>query len=83
MQAIKFNVGQTYSVRFMSDSDSVAHFTIVKRTAKTVTFARPNGTLTRRISEWCGVEQFRPFGSYSMCMLIDAKAPDLSQRGTI
>jgi hypothetical protein len=77
MTAIKFNVGQTYSGRFMSDYDSIANFTIVKRTAKTVTFARPNGTLTRRVSEYCGVEQFKPFGSYSMCMVIDAKDPDL------
>ena len=79
MQAIKFNVGQTYSGRFMSNWDSIAHFTILSRTAKSVKVNVHGKIVTRRISEYCNVEQFKPFGSYSMCMVIDAKDADLTK----
>lgn len=75
---IQFKVGQTYSGRFMSDYDSVAHFTILSRTAKTVKTAVHGKVVSRRVSDAYGYEQFRPFGSYSMAMVIDAKDPDLS-----
>jgi len=78
MTSTKFNVGQTYSGRFMCDYDSKAHFTILSRTAKSVKVAVRGKVVTRRVSEYCGVEQFKPFGSYSMAMVIDAKDADLT-----
>ena len=74
---IKFNVGQVYSGRHMCDYDSVAHFIILARTAKTVKVTVHGKLVTRRVSEYCGREQFSPYGSYSMSMVIDANDPDL------
>jgi hypothetical protein len=74
----QFKVGQTYSGRFASDYDSKAHFTILSRTAKTVKVDVRGKIVTRRVSEYGGVEQFKPFGSYSMAMVIDAKDTDLT-----
>jgi hypothetical protein len=56
--------------------------TIVARTAKTVTF-RQRGEATKRrgLSIYNGAEQFRPFGNYSMCAIIDATDRDLSGEG--
>jgi len=79
MTITKFNVGQTYSGRFMSDYDSKAHFTILSRTAKTVTFKYFNEINKRGIRIYNDVEQFKPFGTHSMCMIIDAKDPDLTR----
>ena len=75
--AKQFEVGKTYSGRFMSDWDSIASFTITARTAKSIKTVVRGEVVTRRVSEYCGVEQFKPFGSYSMCMVIDANDADL------
>ena len=65
-------VGATYMGRFMSDYDSKAYFTIISRTAKQVTFSY-NGKIEKRgIRVYAGREQFKPFGTYSMCMVSDA-----------
>ena len=37
-------------------------------------------TVRRGISVYKGVEQFKPFGTYSMCTIIGADDPDLSKR---
>lgn len=68
----QFEVGKTYAGRFACDYDSVATFTILARTAKTVKIERHGKTLTRRLSVYCDKEQFSPFGNYSMSMVIDA-----------
>ena len=75
--SIQFKVGQTYSGRFMCDYDSIAHFTILSRTAKSVKVEVHGKIVTRRVSDYYGYEQFKPFGSYSMAMVIDAKDSDL------
>lgn len=75
--ASKFNVGQTYSGRFMTNWDSIAHLTIISRTQKSVKTNVHGKIVTRRLIEYSGVEQFKPFGSYSMCMVIDANDKDL------
>jgi hypothetical protein len=70
---MKFQVGKTYATSFITDHESVASFTILARTAKTVTVAIHGGKTVRRgLSLWQGVEQFKPFGSYSMCMIVGA-----------
>jgi hypothetical protein len=79
MDMNKFEVGKTYSGRFATNWDSIASFTIEARTAKTVTTKVHGKTVTRRLSDRDGVEMFKPFGSYSMAMVIWASCPDLSQ----
>lgn len=68
----QLQVGKTYMGRFMSDYDSCAYFTILSRTAKTVTFKYHNEIKTRGIRVYGDREQFKPFGTYSMCMVIGA-----------
>jgi len=64
----KFKVGGTYQTRSIGDADCVILATMAKRTAKTVTLAKaPLGNQsTFRVSIRDGVEQFAPWGSYSM-----------------
>lgn len=69
---MQFQVGATYAQRFTSDWDSIASFTITARTAKTVTTTMHGKTATRRLSIYDGKEQFKPFGSYSMAMIVSA-----------
>ena len=80
----KFNVGQTYSTRSICDHECVFSFTILARTAKQVTIQDPHTsdikTVRRGVSAWNGVEQFKPFGTYSMCAVVGADDPDLTGR---
>lgn len=70
---MQFEVGKTYAQRFMCDWDSIAYFKVIGRTAKTVMIEGTGGKITkRRVSVYCGKEQFKPFGSYSMAMVVDA-----------
>lgn len=73
-----FNVGQTYSARSIGDWNCIFSFTILARTAKTVTVVVSGNTVKRGLSVREGNEQFKPFGSYSMCAIITADAKDLS-----
>ncbi len=71
----QFKVGETYATRSIGDYDCIHSFKILGRTAKTITTTRwSNGgkPMTRRITVWDGVEQFKPFGTYSMCAIISA-----------
>ena len=70
--ASTFEIGKTYAGRFACDYDSIARFTIKGRTAKTVTIEVHGKTVRRGLTVYCGREQFKPFGSYSMAMVIDA-----------
>jgi len=71
-----FVVGKTYTTRSVCDHDCIISATIVKRTAKTVTLV--SGYMGRdqktfRVSINCdGVEQFAPWGRYSMAPMISA-----------
>jgi hypothetical protein len=68
----RFQVGRTYSQRSICDHDTVFSFTIVNRTAKTITTEVHGKTVRRGLSIHDGVEQFKPFGTYSMCAIISA-----------
>ena len=72
----RFVVGQTYMGRFASDYDTKAHFTILSRTSKTITTTVRGKQVRRGLSVYRGVEQFKPFGSYSMAMVISATDPE-------
>ena len=64
-----FQAGKTYATRSACDHDCIIRVTIAKRTAKTVT---TEAGKTFRISEYCGVEQVRPWGVYSMAPIVGA-----------
>jgi hypothetical protein len=68
-----FQEGVTYATRSICDHDCIFSFTIVSRTAKRVTIKDKRGEVSKRgVSTWAGVEQFKPFGSYSMAAIIGA-----------
>ena len=74
---IKFKTGETYSARSICDYDCVFSFTILSRTAKTVTIEK-HGRITKRgvkHSEYDNCEMCYPLGSYSMAPTIYANKP--------
>ena len=68
----QFQVGRTYSTRSICDYNCVHSFMILARTAKSVTVKVSGKTVRRGLSIYDGVEQFKPFGSYSMAAVISA-----------
>lgn len=68
----QFEVGKSYWDRSAVDYDTIFSFAILGRTAKTVTIARHGKQVRRGIFVYNGVEQFKPFGTYSMCAIISA-----------
>jgi len=68
----QFQVGRTYATRSMCDYDTIFAFKILGRTAQTVTIKVHNKTVRRGLSIYNGVEQFKPYGSYSMAAIISA-----------
>lgn len=74
MTALIFQVGATYSGRFVGDADAVFQVKILARTAKTVTVMGPQGIAQHRVSrDHDGGEQIYPFGKYSMAPVCRAK----------
>lgn len=67
-----FQVGKTYWTRSICDYDCIYSFLILARTTKSVTVQVHGKTVRRGLSVYNGVEQFKPFGSYSMCAVIGA-----------
>ena len=64
-----FEPGKTYATRSICDHDCIVRVTVAKRTAKTLTTAAGK---TLRISEYRGVEQVKPRGTYSMAPMVGA-----------
>ncbi len=75
----KFEVGKTYSQCHIGDSELFSHFIVLARTAKTVTVQSHSKIMRRGLSVYNDVEQFKPFGSYSMCMIVGADKRDRTQ----
>jgi hypothetical protein len=69
---MQFQIGKTYATRSICDHDCIFSFTILARTAKTVTVNVHGKTVRRGLPIWEGIEQFKPFGTYSMCAIIGA-----------
>lgn len=65
----KFEAGKTYATRSIADAGMVIAITVAKRTAKTITTTAGK---VLRVSEWAGVEQVRPWGTYSMAPIVSA-----------
>jgi hypothetical protein len=68
----KFETSKTYQTRSICDNNCIFEIEVIKRTAKTITALVHGKEKTLRIKEWEGVEQVKPFGSYSMCPVISA-----------
>ena len=68
----QFQVGRTYATRSICDHECVFSFVIISRTAKTVTTTVHGKIVRRGLSIWNGVEQFAPFGRYSMAAIVGA-----------
>jgi hypothetical protein len=71
-----FEIGKTYSTRSACDWNCIFSFTILARTAKSVTVEVHGKTVRRGLSICDGVEEFKPFGSYSMAAIISADKVD-------
>lgn len=69
----RFEVGKTYSTRSIVDHDTVFSFKITARTGKQIQTVVNGKTVRRGLSIYDGVEQFKPFGDYSMCAVISAR----------
>jgi hypothetical protein len=68
----RFEIGETYATRAMCDWDCIYDFTILARTAKSVTVKVRGQERRRGLKIKDGVETFKPFGTHSMCAVISA-----------
>lgn len=72
----KFIVGRTYSASSPCDHNCVWSFTVIRRTAKTITVTDGKETKTLRIlagmTEYRQSETVLPLGRYSMCPVLSA-----------
>jgi hypothetical protein len=66
----EFRPGKTYATRSICDHDCIISITVLNRTAKTI---RTTEGKLFRISYRDGLEFVRPWGTYSMAPIIDAK----------
>jgi hypothetical protein len=69
---MNFETGKTYFGRSVCDHDCVITVKVLKRTAKTITAETARGLQTFRVSTYNGVEQVKPWGSYSMAPIVGA-----------
>ena len=65
----QFEIGKTYTYRFIGDSNLAGTVTVASRTAQTI--VTPQGKRFR-VSNFRGVEQVKPLGTYSMCPVCSA-----------
>lgn len=75
----RFEVNKTYSCRSICDYDCVWTYTVIARTASTVTLIN-NATgkvqknrILAGISKYFGIETVHPLGTYSMCPSLSAE----------
>jgi hypothetical protein len=74
-----FQVGKTYFDRSICDHNCIFSFTILARTAKSVTINVRGKTARKGLTTYNGVEQFKPFGTYSMCAVVSADSELISE----
>jgi hypothetical protein len=65
----KFETGKTYYTRSVADYDTIVRVTVAKRTDKTIVTAAGDRL---KIKVWDGIEQVKPWGSYSMAPIVGA-----------
>ena len=72
-----FEINKTYECRSIGDYDCVWHYTVVSRTAKTITVLSDKGEtqkfrIIKGLSEIRNAESVYPLGNYSMCPILSA-----------
>ena len=67
-----FETGKTYATRSACDYNCIIRVTVASRTPKTIKTAEGK---TLRVSVFDGVEQVKPWGSYSMAPIVGADKP--------
>ena len=71
-----FEIGKTYSMRSACDHECVWTYTVIARTASTITITDGKETKTcrinKKISEYRNAETILPLGKYSMCPMLSA-----------
>ena len=69
-----FEIGKTYTTRSICDSECIYSATVVARTPKTIQASIHGKVKTFRVApNWDGsAEMFKPFGTYSMCPIMQA-----------
>lgn len=67
----QFEIGKSYTTRSICNHDCIYSITIASRTAKTI---KTTDGKTLRVGEYEGAETVKPFGTYSMCPVIRARA---------
>jgi hypothetical protein len=73
----QFQVGRTYSTRSFSGYECVYSFTILSRTAKTISVSVRGEIVRLKVGiDEKGIEYFMAYGSYE---LVRASDPDLSE----
>lgn len=81
-----FEVGKTYTMRSIGDHDCVWTYTVVKRTAKTITISDGQETKTCRVnaktSEIRNAESIYPLGRYSMSPVLSADSEEAPEEPT-
>jgi hypothetical protein len=65
----KFETGKTYYTRSVADYDTIVRVTVAKRTDKTIVTAAGDRL---KIKVWDGIEQVKPWGSFSMAPIVSA-----------
>lgn len=73
----QFEVGKTYSMRSVCDSNCIWSYEVVARTACTVTLKDEDGEIkkcrvSKKASAYANAETVLPEGSYSMCPMLRA-----------
>lgn len=75
---IKFEVGKQYTHGWIGDADLSTTWTVLKRTAKTITIQHCKTVKTCRVNNWLseqeGCECIMPYGTYSMAPTLMATA---------
>lgn len=73
----QFEIGKSYTHGWIGDSDLFTTWTVIKRTAQTITITTGRETKTCRIikglSEIRKAESIFPYGQYSMAPILSAK----------
>ena len=71
-----FEINKTYSMRSICDHECVWTYTVVARTATTITITDGKETkkcrINKAISEYRNAETIFPLGRYSMCPVLSA-----------
>lgn len=65
----KFEAGKTYATRSVCDHSCIVSITVKSRTPKTIITTEGKRL---RVSTWEGIEQVKPWGSYSMAPIVGA-----------